>query len=267
MIKLIKRILTGTGFFCALLTLAFNASAEEYIFRGVEEADFYPTTAYEDVYGAQYRYGGPNVSDFDYPELDYGKVSNTSIGAMEKHYSPEISSYGGTGIDYGLSSSMFGRTGTVQEPTATPVIISKPTAYTSVEGMARSDGSIGTVSIPALNINMKVWEGETTESMAKGMAHYASTSGWNGNVGVCGHNRGARYVIGGIKDLKSGDLITYETVYGSRTYEVSYVGTISNMDWSRLQATSDNRITITTCLAGQPEYRVCVQAVEKILKV
>ena len=110
---------------------------------------------------------------------------------------------------------------------------------------------------------MPVWEGETTASMAKGLGHYSSTSGWLGNVGVCGHNRGARYNIGAIKDLKPGDIITYTTVYGTRTYQVTMVKTIANNDWSYLQGTVDNRITLTTCLANQPAKRICVQAVEK----
>ena len=128
--------------------------------------------------------------------------------------------------------------------------------------MERKDGSIGTLKIPSLNINMKVWEGETNTSMAKGLGHYSSTSGWDGNVGVCGHNRSAKYTIGSIKNLKDGDTITYTTVYGTRTYEVVTVETIASSDWSYLQATFDNRITITTCLANQPSKRVCVQAVE-----
>ena len=140
---------------------------------------------------------------------------------------------------------------------------SQKTAYTSIEGMKRSDGSIGTVKIPSLDINMKVWEGETNESMKKGLGHYSSTSAWDGNVGVCGHNRGAKYTIGSIKDLEYGDTITYTTVHGTRTYSVVSVKTISNSDWSYLQATNDNRITLTTCLANQPEKRICVQAVEK----
>ena len=185
---------------------------------------------------------------------------------MEKHYPPETLSYAGTGIDYGLSG---GRPASVSALTddpgaARPIAVNKPTAYTSVENMTRADGSIGTLNIPSLNVTMKVWEGETNESMAKGLGHYRSTSGWNGNVGVCGHNRGAKYVIGAIKDLNVGDTINYETVYGTRTYSVSYVGVISNTDWSRLQPTSDNRITITTCLSDQPNFRVCVQATEKI---
>lgn len=128
--------------------------------------------------------------------------------------------------------------------------------------MERSDGSIGTLKIPALGIDMKVWEGETSDSMAKGLGHYSSTSAWDGNVGICGHNRGTKYVIGDIKNLKVGDTITYTTIYGTRTYQVTLVEIISNADWSYLQATADNRITITTCLAGQSEKRVCVQAVQ-----
>lgn len=128
--------------------------------------------------------------------------------------------------------------------------------------MERKDGSIGTLKIPSLNINMKVWEGETRASMAKGLGHYSSTSGWDGNIGVCGHNRGAKYNIGSIRNLEIGDTITYSTVYGTRTYAVILVRTISDSDWSYLQATADNRITITTCLADRPSKRVCVQAVE-----
>lgn len=138
----------------------------------------------------------------------------------------------------------------------------QPPAYTSVEGMEREDGSIGTIQIPSLDISMKLWEGETNASMAKGLGHYSSTSAWDGNVGVCGHNRGAKYVIGSIKDLDIGDTITYTTIYGTRTYAVETVEIIDSTDWSYLQSTADNRVTLTTCLADQPSKRVCVQAVE-----
>ena len=62
--------------------------------------------------------------------------------------------------------------------------------------------------------------------------------------------------------MDSGDLITYTTIYGTRTYAVTSVKIIASDDWSNLQATSDNRITLTTCLANQPEKRICVQAVQ-----
>ncbi len=163
-----------------------------------------------------------------------------------------------------------GTGGSGSTSTTTPTTPTLPTtpsyqqpAYTSVEGMAYKDGSIGTVKIPSLKINMKVWEGETDASMKKGLGHYSSTSAWDGNVAMCGHNRGSKYVIGSIKDLEQGDTITYTTIYGTRTYQVTTVKVISNTDWSYLQSTADNRITLTTCLADHPESRVLVQAVEK----
>lgn len=175
---------------------------------------------------------------------------------MEKVRFPGlVGSIGGSGIESNITNP-------IQQEPQIPSTSYQPSAYTSVDGMERKDGSIGTLKIPSLNINMKVWEGETNTSMAKGLGHYSSTSGWDGNIGVCGHNRGAKYTIGNIKNLKDGDTITYTTVYGTRIYEVVTVETIASSDWSYLQATSDNRITITTCLANQPSKRVCVQAVE-----
>ena len=39
---------------------------------------------------------------------------------------------------------------------------------------------------------------------------------------------------------------------------------ISDTDWTMLEETSDNRITIITCVKNHPEVRLCVQAMEKI---
>jgi len=238
---------------------AICASAADYSFEGVEAKEFYPSTRYESVCGARYNYDGRNVIDYDVLENAYGVWSSVSIGAAERVRLPsETTAASGS---YGLPDE-----GAPVIYTTAPVMsvtsAYKPPSYTNVVGMEYSDGSIGTVKIPSLGISMKVWEGETNASMAKGLGHYSSSTGWDGNVCVCGHNRGAKYVIGSIKDLAAGDTITYSTVYGTRTYSVNIVGTISNTDWSHLQATSDNRITLTTCLANHPEYRVCVQAVE-----
>lgn len=239
---------------CLTLSLGICAEALEYNFDGVEDTEYYPSTSYESLYGVNY--GASNATDYQWPALPYGVSSNTSVGCMEKVRFPGlVGSIGGSGIESNITNP-------IQQEPQIPSTSYQPSAYTSVDGMERKDGSIGTLKIPSLNINMKVWEGETNTSMAKGLGHYSSTSGWDGNIGVCGHNRGAKYTIGNIKNLKDGDTITYTTVYGTRTYEVVTVETIASSDWSYLQATSDNRITITTCLANQPSKRVCVQAVE-----
>ena len=247
-----------------VLTLPVYAQAADYSFTTEAPDDYYPSTSYEDVHGARYNYGGNNVIDYQIPELEYGSFSTTQTGVMEKTKLPGLqqsvySSTGGTGYGITTSDGVYVSSPYVDIPTST---ITQMPAYTSADGMERSDGSIGTLKIPTLGINMKVWEGETNSSMSKGLGHYSSTSAWNGNIAVCGHNRGAKYTIGEIKNLEIGDKITYTTIYGTRTYSVSLVEIISASDWSYLQSTADNRITITTCLANQPSKRACVQAVQ-----
>lgn len=252
--KLVCMALTAT----ATASLSICAFAADYTFDTAADTDYYPSTSYEDTYGTAYHYGSKNLVDYQIPELPYGVLSTTQTGVMEKLRLPGLQQTVG-----GSASGIYGVDSGVGIPAVTPVISSyQEPAYTSAKDMERKDGSIGTLKIPSLDINMKVWEGETKESMKKGLGHYSSTSAWDGNIGVCGHNRGAKYTIGSIEDLEIGDTITYTTIYGTRTYEVVLVKTISNSDWSYLQATADNRITLTTCLANQPEKRICVQAVQ-----
>lgn len=272
--KLLSMLMAATTM---LSVLTVSASAADYSFSTEAPADYYGDTSYEEVYGSRYNYGGPNVVDYQTPELEYGVQSTTMTGIMERTILPGLQQTVTTG-SYGISgggpitvlteagsvptedSGVYLPATSVNSPSVTGP---QKTAYTSVDGMERKDGSIGTLNIPSLDINMKVWEGETNTSMKRGLGHYSSTSAWDGNVGVCGHNRGAKYVIGDIKDLEKGSTITYTTIYGTRTYEVSVVKKISSTDWSYLQSTSDNRITITTCVAGDSSQRWMVQAVEK----
>lgn len=256
--KHIRRLAELALTIITMAALSVGTFAADYSFETGAGTEYYPATSYADTYGAAYNYGGPNPVDYQIPELPYGVSGTTQIGIMEKGYLPGLQQNVGTSIsgEYGISGGLYDF-----PATAAPPVLSVP-AYTGVDGMERKDGSIGTLKIPSLNINMKVWEGETRASMAKGLGHYSSTSGWDGNIGVCGHNRGAKYNIGSIRNLEIGDTITYSTVYGTRTYAVILVRTISDSDWSYLQATADNRITITTCLADRPSKRVCVQAVE-----
>ena len=251
----------------AVLALVPSAYAAEYTFETAAPQDCYKSTSYEEVYGSSYNYGGRNVVDYQVPELEYGVRSTTMTGVMERTTLPGLQQAvatggGGYGIGGGPVTVLTETGGTTTAPTLPAAPVYRQPAYTSVEGMAYKDGSIGRLKIPSLGIDMKVWEGETAESMRKGLGHYSSTSAWDGNVGLCGHNRGTKYAIGSIKDLEQGDTITYTTVYGTRTYAVTTVKIIANTDWSYLQATADSRITITTCLADHPESRVVVQAVE-----
>ena len=47
-----------------------------------------------------------------------------------------------------------------------------------------------------------------------------------------------------------------------KTYKVEKIEIIENTDWSYLEKTDENKITLITCIENEPLYRRCVQAVE-----
>lgn len=134
------------------------------------------------------------------------------------------------------------------------------TQFTPVTGMRYDDGSIGTLKIPVLHVNVKVYDGESTENMKKGAAHFSETSCWNGNVAMAAHNRSSYF--GKIHQLENGDIITYTTKRGTRTYAVRSVYKIRETDTSCLNESAENLLTLITCVQDQPAYRWCVIAKE-----
>jgi len=134
--------------------------------------------------------------------------------------------------------------------------------FTLPDGLFYEDGSIGTLSIPKLNVSGKVYEDESLENMSKGIGHFKFTSCWDGNVGFAAHNRGIAVTFGKIHTLAAGDKIIYTTKLGTRTYEVYSVSQIHETDMSKLQRTSENIVTLVTCVNDLPELRWCVQARE-----
>ena len=129
------------------------------------------------------------------------------------------------------------------------------------------NGSIGILSIPALGLSVNVYEAEDKmEAMSRGIAHFKSTSAYDGNVGLSAHNINFDGTDGYFKNLhtlKTGDTVSYKTALGEREYEVSLVKTISETDWSYLSRSTENRLTMVTCISGKPTQRVLVQAVHK----
>ena len=264
-----KKFLTASLLMAALTSLlTVGAQAADYSFQTDQTPDYYASTNYEEVYGSEYNYGRPNKVDYELPELLYGNLSTTQTGVMEKALLPGLQETVGGGIavdgPYGTAAGVtLPPSVSVDSPAPALPPISIPAFTKLTSGFYLSNGAVGRLSIPALGISRyNVWEGETTSSMNKGVAHFSSTSVWDGNVCICGHNRGAAYNIGRIKNLDTGDKITYTTSQGTRTYQVKTVITISNNDWSYLNSTTDNRITLITCVAGDPSRRYCVQAVE-----
>lgn len=111
-------------------------------------------------------------------------------------------------------------------------------------------------------LNVKIVQGTDSAALKKGVGHFEETSIWNGNVGLAAHNRGTNSYFGKIHTLEAGDEITLTTKEGTRTYSVTSVSKISETDNSMLESTSENCVTLFTCVRDQKEYRWCVRAVE-----
>ena len=138
------------------------------------------------------------------------------------------------------------------------------TSFTEVtSSMYYSNGSLGTLKIPSIGLTVGVYEGTGSAPLLKGAGHFEGTSIWSGNVAIAGHNRGVRNDFGKIHTLKTGDTITFTGALGTRSYAVTSVSKVSVNDTSGLGSTTENRITLYTCVENQPAYRWCVRALER----
>lgn len=128
-------------------------------------------------------------------------------------------------------------------------------------------GSMGVLTIPKLGLSVNIYEAASEmEAMDKGVAHFKSTSAYDGNVGLSAHNINMNGSDGYFKDLhtlKIGDEVAYMTAVGERTYKVTTVREISDTDWSYLSRCTDNKVTLITCISGKPTKRLVVQAFQK----
>ena len=171
------------------------------------------------------------------------------------------------GVSGGAVNGGITGNGALYVPGASTVTVTTPatsTGYTEVtDDLYYSGGYLGTLKIPSLNVNVRIFEGTGSKTLAKGAGHFEDTSIWDGNVAIAGHNRGTNCYFGKIHTLNIGDEITLTTMLGTRTYSVTSVQKISETDSSATGSTSDNRITLFTCVRNESAYRWCVTAVER----
>ena len=125
---------------------------------------------------------------------------------------------------------------------------------------------IGTwqIEIPQISLIANIEEGTSKEVLNKYVGHFSITQRESGNIGLAAHNRG--YEVNYFKDLKllkEGDEIRYKYNEFEKIYEVRKSRIIKDTDWKYLENTEEDMLTLITCVENQPEYRRCIQAVEK----
>ena len=128
----------------------------------------------------------------------------------------------------------------------------------------KHNDSIGTLTIPDILLdNAPIKESVELSTLSEAIGHFTSTSLYSGNVGLASHNGGGKGdYFKNLNKVKEGSEIYYQTDFGVRRYIVKTIAIIDETDWSYLQETEDNRITLITCVKGQKSKRLCVQALE-----
>lgn len=123
---------------------------------------------------------------------------------------------------------------------------------------------ISYLSIPSISLEKApIKEGIDEVTLNEYIGHFPSTSKTDGNIGLAAHNRGYKnnYFMN-INKLQNGDEIIYRVDDISKKYKVEKKIEIDSYDWSYLNQTADNRITLITCIDNSPTKRLVVQAVE-----
>lgn len=120
------------------------------------------------------------------------------------------------------------------------------------------------IEIPKIDLVADISEGTSDDVLNEFVGHFEDTMTENGNVGLAAHNRGYNVnYFSRIKELEIGDEIIYKINDNTKYYKVSLITIIDDTDWTYLENTKDNRLTLITCLENEPTKRRCIQALEK----
>ena len=134
---------------------------------------------------------------------------------------------------------------------------------TTIEKRA-SEEATWYIQIDKIGLKAPIQEGTTQRIMEDFVGHFEESSKDFGNVCLAAHNRGYKNnYFSRIRELQEGDEINYKYKDIEKTYIVTKHEIIKNTDWSNLEDTEENKITLITCVENEPEYRRCIQGIEK----
>ena len=259
-----KRVITSLVSLCLAACLAFPAGALDYTIAAPGDPEYGDPTSIEPVIMAD---GGaaknedrsknaaripPACGSPSAYALNTGTYLTPNLAPGGQAVTGAVINGGSAAVvTPGTSASSSGST------------VSSSTGFTEVTSdLYYSGGYLATLKIPAVDLNVKVYQGTGSKTLARGVGHFEETSIWNGNIALAAHNRGTNDYFGEIHTLDIGDRITLATKLGTRTYKVVSVEKISETDRSELSPSAENRLTLYTCVRDQRTYRWCVQAVE-----
>lgn len=135
------------------------------------------------------------------------------------------------------------------------------------------DSVIGEIRIPAMNCDLPLYLGATRSNMAWGAVHLEQTSmpigGENTNCVIAGHRgcTNGRYFLD-IENMKLGDMVYIDNLWGTLTYEVSKIDVIAPTDIDKiLIQEGKDMVTLITCHPYPYNYQRYVVYCERVTDV
>lgn len=144
------------------------------------------------------------------------------------------------------------------------IMNSEKATMSSEQTKTEEKNDIWQIEISKISLKAEIAEGTAEETLNKKVGHFEETQKEEGNIGLAGHNRGYKVnYFSQIKKLEEGDEVKYTHNQYQKTYEVIKNIIIKDTEWDYLENTEENMITLITCVENEPNYRRCVQAIEK----
>lgn len=120
------------------------------------------------------------------------------------------------------------------------------------------------LKIPKIDLYAEVSSGIDSQTLNEYIGHFEESKKESGNVCLAAHNRGYNVnYFEKLKDLQNGDEIYYFVNGNSYKYVVDEIIIIYETDWSVIENTEEDRITLITCVENRPKYRLCVRGIRE----
>lgn len=120
------------------------------------------------------------------------------------------------------------------------------------------------LQIPKIDLYAQISEGTDEKTLNQYIGHFEESKKISGNICLAAHNRG--YPVNyfeRLKELKVGDEIFYFVNEEKYKYIIDEIIVIYETDWTVIENTEDDRITLITCIENRDAYRLCVRGIKK----
>ena len=118
------------------------------------------------------------------------------------------------------------------------------------------------LKISKINLYAEIAEGTDDEILTQYIGHFKESKKESGNVCLAAHNRGYEFnYFADLDKLEEGDEILYFINGNEYKYIIDEILVIYETDWTVIENTEEDRITLITCIEDREHYRLCVRGI------